>query len=432
MLLRFRFANFRSFREEQELSLITVPTLREVHNTVIVHPPKSADGVLPAAAIYGANASGKTNVIRALMFVARAVGDSYRQWKPADPIPLERFLRGGEDQASSFELDFLIGGVRHSYGFRLDLAKILEEWLFVYPKSKKQVWFSRRHGKPISFSAKMPGRNKVIEGITRKNSLFLSVAAQNNHEALTPVFEWLTGLRFEADALNPRTVLSSLTASLCADPSLAKGVTQILRAADIGVVELQIEKMPYSEVAKTTLAALASALNDESARKLITKEVDVGQERISLVHRLGGEILPFTEDKESGGTIAYLQVLGPALKALNDGAVLCVDELDASLHPLLASQLVRIFNDPSTNRKGAQLIFNTHDATLLGRADLRRDQIWFTEKGADGASHLYPLTDFKPRQNENLESGYLQGRYGAIPFLDPRAFSTLIEPHGEA
>jgi uncharacterized protein len=144
--------------------------------------------------------------------------------------------------------------------------------------------------------------------------------------------------------------------------------------------------------------------------------------KIRLLHRLGEETLPFAEESESTGTAAYLLVLGPVLKVLTEGAVLCVDELDASLHPLLASQIIQLFNNPSTNRKGAQLIFNTHDATLLNRANLRRDQIWFTEKSSDGSSHLYPLTDFKPRQNENLENGYLQGRYGAIPFINPRAF----------
>ncbi len=434
MLLRFRFSNFRSFREQQELSLIAVPTLKETHSTVIVHPPKSPDGVLPVAAIYGANASGKTNVIRALLFVTMAVGDSYRQWKPDDPIPLEPFLGGTKEQtaASTFELDFLIGGIRHSYGFRLDATAILEEWLFVYPKSKKQVWFHRWHAKTITFSAKMSGRNKAIEGLTRKNSLFLSSAAQNNHEALTPVFEWLSGLRFVVNVFGPLTIQSSFTAGLCADPSFAKNVAQFLRAADIGVVDLQVEKIPHTEDHKRMMAAIASAMSDERASKLVRERIEGVQERMSLVHQLGDKTFPLPEDEESNGTIAYLRVLGPALKALNDGAVLCIDELDASLHPLLASQLVRIFGDPSTNRKGAQLICNTHDATLLGRANLRRDQIWFTEKSADGASHLYPLTDFKPRQNENLESGYLQGRYGAIPFLDQRVFQTLIGPaHGE-
>jgi uncharacterized protein len=423
MLLRFRFSNFRSFRDEQELSLVAATSLKESQPTLVVYPAKSNEGVLPVAAIYGANASGKTNVLRTLHFVSAAVSESYRHWKPDRPIPLDLFLarKAGGTAVSSFEIDFLVEGVRHSYGFKLDTTAILEEWLFVYPKSKKQSWFYRRMGKPIAFSAKMPGANKVIEGITRKNSLFLSAAAQNNHKALTPVFEFLSGLRFVIDPMAER-LNSVFTAELCAEPRFAKAVGRLLRAADIGIVEVKVENEAFGEEFKTVMAAVATALKQE-----IPGDLPESIPRIRLLHQLGDETLPFAEDTESAGTIAYLRILGPVLKSLEEGTVLCVDELDASLHPHLASQIIRLFNDPSTNRKGAQLIFNTHDATLLSRANLRRDQIWFTEKSKDGSSHLYPLTDFKPRQNENLESGYLQGRYGAIPFLNPRAFLTQIE-----
>jgi hypothetical protein len=422
MLLRFRFSNFRSFREEQELSLVAASGLKESDKTLVVHPPNSKDGVLPVAAIYGANASGKTNVIRALKFASRVVNESYRQWMPDGAIGIEPFLGGTPERApeSRFEIDFLIDGVRHSYGFRLDATSILEEWLFVYPKAKKQAWFHRQAGKSISFSARLTGANRVIEGITRTNSLFLSAAAQNNHEALMPVFKWLSGLSvFVMDTILDPAAHALFTAALCAEPRFARTVAQLLRAADVGIVDVVVEKEAFSEKTKKAIEAVKTALE-------ISGNTPDGTERIRLIHRLGTETLPFTENNESGGTNAYLRVLGPVLKALNDGALICVDELDGSLHPLLASQLVRLFNDPSTNPKGAQLIFNTHDTTLLSRANLRRDQIWFTEKGEDGSSHLYPLTDFKPRQNENLENGYLQGRYGAIPFLNTRAFLTQI------
>ena len=422
MLLRFRFSNFRSFREEQELSLVAGSSLKEP-DTLLIHPPNLKESVLPSAAIYGANASGKTNIIRALLFVAGAVGQSYRGWPPDRTIGYEPFFTSKKSAAepSQFEVDFLIDGVRQCYGFRLDAKEILEEWLFVYPKGKKQTWFHRRHGKPISFSAKMPGANRVIESLTRKNSLFLSAAAQNNHEALMPAYKWLTELLFVADAMADRSIYLSHTADLCKDSLVGEAVARLVRAADLGITGMQIEQMQLSEEVKKKLETIASVLE--------LKEVPVrpANSRIRLLHKFGDETLPFDEDKESAGTIAYLRVLGPIVRALNKGAVLCVDEIDASLHPLLASQLVRLFNDPSTNSKGAQLIFNTHDATLLGRANLRRDQIWFTEKSDDGTSHLYPLTDFKPRQNENLESGYLQGRYGAIPFLNPRAFLAELE-----
>lgn len=431
MLLRFRFSNFRSFLEEQELSLVAASGLKESDQTLVVHPPNSKEGVLPVAAIYGANASGKTNVIRALRFAAGVVSDSYRQWKPGGPIGIEPFLAGtpGRAPESRFETDFLIDGIRHSYGFRLDATMILEEWLFVYPKPKKQAWFHRQAGIPISFSARMPGANRVIEGITRRNSLFLSAAAQNNHEALTPVFKWLSELRFFADFLLSRGS-SHFTAGLCAEPRFAEAMARLLRGADIGIMDLRVEKEVLSEDVRAIWTTVSKAVKNsisDNSKNQIPDNPPESLPAIRLLHKLGGETFALAEASESAGTTAYLRVLGPVLNALNDGAVLCLDELDASLHPLLASQVVRLFNDPSTNRKGAQLIFNTHDTTLLSRANLRRDQIWFTEKGEDGSSHLYPLTDFKPRQNENLENGYVQGRYGAIPFLNPRAFLTQME-----
>jgi AAA15 family ATPase/GTPase len=148
---------------------------------------------------------------------------------------------------------------------------------------------------------------------------------------------------------------------------------------------------------------------------------------LRLLHRFGDKAVPLPLSNESGGTIAYLSLLGPVVDALRKGIPLLVDGLDASLHPLLAIELIRLFNSPSSNPNGAQLIFNTHDTNLLSSGVLRRDQIWFTEKGEDASSHLFPLSDFKPRRQENLENGYLQGRYGAIPFINPDAFLLRFE-----
>jgi AAA15 family ATPase/GTPase len=148
-------------------------------------------------------------------------------------------------------------------------------------------------------------------------------------------------------------------------------------------------------------------------------QIPTAQEVLCL-HKVGDSALPLRQGQESKGTIAFLSLLAPVLRALFDGGVVCVDELDESLHPLLAIEVIRVFSDPKRRPRGAQLIFNTHDTNLLSA--LRRDQIWFTEKARDGASQLYPLTDFKPRREENLENGYLQGRYGAIPFLNPDGF----------
>jgi uncharacterized protein len=401
MLLRFRFSNVRSFRTEQELSLIAGPFTDAPES--VRHPDAVPEGVLPVAAIYGANASGKTNVLRAIQFLSEVVSSSHREWKPDGPIPREPFLSDEESRRtpSEFEVDFLTSGIRYRYGFRVDSAVVLEEWLYAYPLGKKQTWFHRKQGNPILFGARMPGENRTIESLTRKNSLFLSAAAQNNHQALLPVYDWITKLQF---VITDRALYQKVTAALCTAADFLAEVQTLVSVADLGISGVNVEE----------------ANRSDKTKKLMWPQ-------IHLVHRLGDREAPFSTEQESHGTLAYLALLGPVVYALKNGEPLCVDELDGSLHPLLSIQLIRLFNNPTTNLKGAQLIFNTHDTNLLSSGVLRRDQIWFTEKKDDGSSHLFPLSDFKPRRTENLENGYLQGRYGAIPFINPDAFLSRFE-----
>ena len=419
MLLRFRFSNFRSFRSEQELSLIAGPftDLPDVPR----HPSGINEGVLPCAAIYGANASGKTNVIQAIGFMASAVSLSHRDWKPDGAIPREPFMADEESrrEPSEIEADFLLAGVRHRYGFRVDSQVVLEEWLFVYPKGKKQTWFHRKRGNAIVFSNKMPGENRTIENLTRQNSLFLSAAAQNAHEALLPIFTWLSGL---LPVIGDRSEYREYTARLCSKLDYKQEITRLVSVADLGIAEMTVEDTKILDTTKALIGAITTIF--KLPQEIAKSET---HQAIRLLHRLGNTTVPFNMDQESDGTMAYLALLGPAVDAIKKGTPLLIDELDASLHPLLAIQLIRLFNTPSSNPKGAQLIFNTHDTNLLSGGVLRRDQIWFTEKGNDATSHLYPLSDFKPRREENLQNGYLQGRYGAIPFINPDAFLLRFE-----
>lgn len=414
MLLRFRFSNFRSFRAEQELSLIAGP-FTDLPD-VVLHPAGIKEGVLPGAAIYGANASGKTNVIQALKFMASAVSLSHRGWSPGGAIPCEPFMANEESrlEPSEFEADFLLAGVRHRYGFRVDSEVVLEEWLYAYPRGKKQTWFHRTRGNPIVFGNKMPGENRTIENLTRQNSLFLSAAAQNAHEALSPIFTWISGLLF---VIGDRSEYREHTTRLCSKSDYRNEIARLVSVADLGISEMSVEDENLPDEVRELVEEYVTKLRLQGE----TPQV------IRLLHRFGNTTVRFNMDQESDGTLAYLALLGPAVDAIKKGTPLLIDELDASLHPLLAIQLLRLFNTPSSNPKGAQLIFNTHDTDLLSSGVLRRDQIWFTEKGNDAASHLYPLSDFKPRRQENLQNGYLQGRYGAIPFINPDAFLVRFE-----
>lgn len=390
------------------------------HAEIVRHPSGCDEGVLPVAAIYGANASGKTNVILAIRFMRSAIINSHARWEPDNLIGLEPFA-GESESPSKFAADFLLDGIRYQYGFSLRPEAVLEEWMYSYPLGKKQTWFARKRNKLISFSTKLHGDNRTIERLTRPNSLFLSAAAQNNHEMLSPIYSWFS--RSLSFVIGERSTTRSPAQALSRDANLKKQLAKLLSLADLGIAELSIREVEVPERVKgflTKLESLMTEINDG-------KPLDLREQRreIQLLHRIGDSTIPFQEDQESKGTIAFLCLLDPVIRALTAGGVVCVDELDDSLHPLLAIEVIRQFSDVRSNPGFAQLIFNTHDTNILSASVLRRDQIWFTEKQQEGTSQLYPLTDFKPRLQENLENGYLQGRYGAIPFLNPESFLKL-------
>ncbi len=440
MLVEFRVENHRSICDEQAL---TTETGR------VGHPgdlrPRKVAGyahhILPVVALYGANASGKSNILSALGFMRDAVIDSHRTWPPEGGVPREAFAWGGYARAPSMlEATFLIEGVRYQYGFLVDQVRVLEEWLLAWPKRRRQTWLERE-GDKFSFGEHLRGENRLVEEVTRPNALFLSTAAQHQHELLLPIYGWFRQLRavrvegykeryadampaaaaaamFAAAAAGAAASASSPKgmvrvrdlipvaagragapgASLVLDESGADQLRRLMKAADVGISDFRIDEVGYS-----------SKGNENDAQ------------RIFMLHNIGeGEAwLPL--EQESAGTKALFR-LGPSvIEALTHGSLLVIDELEASLHPLIAAQIVSQFNDPRTNPRNAQLLFTTHDTSLLGttlrQPLLRRDQIWLTEKNPAGATTLYPLTDYKPRKAENLERGYLQGRYGAIPFL---------------
>lgn len=422
MLIRFRVSNFKSIRDEQEFSMVASSLAGPAE------PVRAVDGLdvdlLTVAAIYGPNASGKSTILDAFGFILEATEESHRTWRPSGPIPRQPFLLSAETVAapSSFEVEFLIRKVRYRYGFVLDAERVLEEWLYVFPNGRKQEWFVREADtpEPFRFGKHLSGENRTIQSLTRNNSLFLSAAAQNNHAQLLPVYEWFsTRIRFAGP--NHRELGILLAQQMLEDSEKRAHILDILALADIGIVGAEVDRVT------------PKALLDEHYTGIAVPP------RLRLRHRAAGTedgvAISFT--KESHGTQALLSLSVDIVNVLRSGGILFVDELDASLHPAIAREVVKMFHDQRTNPHGAQLIFNTHDTNLLNGGDdgarLRRDQIWFTEKDDAGATHLYSLTDFKPRAEENLERGYLQGRYGAIPVVGSLSFLHDTSPDdGEA
>ncbi len=412
-LLRFRTANHLSLRDEQELSFIASD--RDLEDPRLIRAEGLQEPLLPVCAIYGANASGKTNVLDALWFMGAAVALSHRRWEPDAGVPRTPFaLAPSPTGPSTYIIDFVSRGARYEYGFAVDDSAVLEEWLKAWPNGRKQEWYAR-DGQSFEFHRTLRGENKTIETLTRPNSLFLSTAAQNNHEQLTPIFRWFReALRVVRARPIPLSWLDAhpwwrqfASSEHDARHTLRSRVRALLCYADLGIDDFQVTSEPV--------------LLDNADDPTAPSQRHAQRTRLRLAHRGRGEPTWLDLRSESTGTQTLVALLPELLSALTDGGLFAVDELSA-LHPMLALALIRLFQDPSHNPKGAQLLFNTHDASLLGNlvadpAPLRRDQIWFTEKDQDGATKLYALTDFTPRKEENLQRGYLQGRYGAVPFI---------------
>lgn len=438
MLLSFRVSNFLSIREEQEFSFLT--------SSASPHPRSAGDtgwvgDVSALAGIFGANASGKSNVLKALDFMRQAVKQSYTEWAAKGDIPVTPFAldaRSG-DEPSLFEASFEQGGVRYQYGFRLTRRAVVGEWLYAYTTHRRQVWFERDVSSDDVwyFGKSFTGRNKVIADLTRPTALFLSTAVANNHQMATGA-ELFFRNRLKAAWPDDKPARERYTQSLVSDEVRWAEVEDLIRFADLGIRGAQVRREAMDAKDKERVVRVLQALDSSFGELEASKAVDASADRVVFGHSASDEqelvFLPL--EAESLGTQAWFALIGPILSSLNDGGTLLIDEIDASLHPNLTSEILQIFSDPNRNPRQAQLLFTSHDTTLLGGLlggrELRRDQVWFTEKKTDGATVLYPLTDFSPRKTENLERGYLQGRYGAVPFLDGKGLEEIADRIGRS
>ncbi len=421
MLVAFRVENVRSFRAPVELSfLATTMADPEVVRRIAWRAGGATIGVLPVAAIFGANASGKSNVLRAMADMRAAVLRSFRSWNPAGGTERRPFRldRGSVARPSRYEVDLVLNGVRHEYGFILDDHNVVEEWAVRYPKGRAAQLF-RRTGTEVAWGpSAATTKSRALSDLTRPNALVLSVAAAAGHPDLTPLYEWFQR-NLQLAEVDSRPMRHAFSAHLLSEPDTRERVLELLRAADLGISGLSEERLDPELLERVERVLRALADGDES-----DASPDVGSVVLSTFrfHHRGadGDVILPVED-ESQGTLVWLGLVGPIIDALSTGAVLLADELDASLHPALTAQIVRLFQDPGTNPRRAQLIFNSHDVTMLGeptgRRLLGRDQIWFAEKHNDGATVLYPLTDLDPRKEEAIGRRYLAGRYGGTPIL---------------
>jgi hypothetical protein len=429
VLIQFSVENFGSIRERQTLSMTASRYFKDLEETNTFDAGLGDDfpRLLRTAVIYGPNAAGKTTLIQAMNFVENFVMDSAKDAQANDEVGVEpfRLAASTRDMPSEFEIAVIEDGVRYQFGFAATKERVVEEWLFAYPNGHMQKWYHRVFDSSAGayaykFSPSFMGGRKRADwkAQTRDNALFLSTSILLNNEQLKPVFNWFQK-RVATLGRAELFATAGYTSRICVqDPEKRKRVVSFLNLADLGVEDLTVS--PHSFSPDSLPSDLPASVRDDIVKNMKDRTLH----DVTYLHRdpESGELVGLAEELESDGTRGLYAFAGPWMDVLDNSRVLFVDELDTSLHPLIVHQLVRSLNRVGTK---AQLIFTTHDTSILSQRILRRDQIWFVDKGPSKATKLYSLGDFSVREQEAVEKGYLTGRYGAIPFLKD------LELHGQ-
>lgn len=397
MLIDFKVKNYRSIKDEQDLNMLSTKQKEHLETHTFTPEAASSMNLLKTAAIYGANAAGKSNFIKALKTMQEIVIHSATKYQRGNALPVKAFLFDSvtSGEATEFEVNFITDGVRYQYGFSATQERIVEEWLIAYPKGRPQNWFARVLNKETDapsydwqFGEKFTGQKQLWQESTRDNALFLSTAVHLNSELLNPVYDWfdktlrITGV----GGWSPK-----FTIELCRQGKYKDNILQFLRTADMDIEDIEIEDK-------------ADVLANPVNVKMWHKDNSGNQVALDL-------------KEESDGTQKLFAFIGPWLDSLEKGHVLLIDELHDNFHPLMVKFLVNLFHSKITNKSNAQLIFTTHETSILSQDVFRRDQIWFCEK-KNKATQLYSLVEFKARKGvTDLEKAYLSGRYGALPYF---------------
>ena len=401
MLLEFSVSNYLSFKDKTTFSMIANSSRGLEENYIQINDKK----ILKSASIYGANASGKSNLFKILSYVIMMLKTSnsidINTKLPIIPFKLDdKYI----NKPSEFEVKLVIDGIRYVYGFKADMNKIYEEYLYYYPNGRQTKIFDRVNVDSYSYSIK---DEKVLKEIERKNTsnkFFLATATNWNYKKTKPVYDFITDSIIVCTNLEE---LKSISFDMLEENDELKEFTiDFLKKADFNIEDYIISSSSVSQ-------DLFVGVSD-----FITKNISGVPKTYQILfkHKNSNNYLSLSE--ESLGTQILFTFIPFIKNTLSNKKVLIIDELDKSMHPFLVQYIVSLFNNTDTNKNSSQLIFNTHDTNLLDLNTLRRDQIWFVLKDNEsGVSNLYPLSDFSVRKKENVEKNYMLGRYGAVPFI---------------
>ncbi len=442
MLVEFKVANFRSFREQQTLSLVASKDKSHTDNLIECEKFK----LLKAAGIYGANASGKSNLLDALKVMEQFVLTSATRMSLGDSIPgivPFRLDRTSHEKPSSFDIVIIVEGTRYEYGFSATTERVFSEYLRVRrPGKNAYTWFTRKFKKASQKSeyniiGPLKQDRKILEDKTRENGLLLSRGAELNLKPLAELFLWFRREIHIHDLSSSPFSLSQYTAeSIKDDFRFRNQVLSLLKDADLGIDNLAVSEKPAFEIPDDTPREFVEPLTELMSffQESVGKKEGLKMLSVMTAHTLNDsdKVVNFRLDRdESNGTQRLFALAAPVLNSLDKGKLLVLDEFECSMHPLLTRKLIELFQSQTENKKGAQLVFATHDSTLMSPGLFRRDQVWFTEKNRSNATELFSLYDLsggkKPRNKEAFERNYLSGRYGGVPKFGPTFEDLEIE-----
>lgn len=395
MLIDIRIGNFLSFKDVINFSMVSLPKETEESTVFTVNNVQ----LLKSAVIYGANASGKSNLLKAVAFMRRFVFESSKESQATEPITVDPFKLSTEheNKPSLFEMTFLCNQKKFRYGFEVDQKRVHSEWLFFVPTRTEANLFLREQ--EYIKTGKYFKEGKGLENKTRPNALFLSVAAQFNGEISTKILQWFKNLNV-LSGLDDNSHIG-FTLTQLENKTILKRYLKLLKIADMGIENISINKIKidFDKPPEKTTVSTHHFKYDKDMNEAGIENFDLAKD-------------------ESEGTQKFLYFTGPLLDTLDNGKILFVDELDARFHPIMTRFIIQLFRSKQTNPHNAQLIFATHDTKLLDKKLFRKDQIWFTEKDKYGATDLYSLVEYKDEDDIlSFEDSYMLGEYGAIPFL---------------
>ncbi len=415
MLIYFKVGNYKSIKEPVVLNFTAAPISEHINSNLVTIGKHQ---ILKSMVLYGHNASGKSKLLDAISFFKTFVTESALQKKVSDTINTDPFRlnKETEDKPSLFEACFLLDGFTYRYGFEVDQKRVHKEWLLQSRAEKEYPVFLRIQDE-YEINTKKFENSQGLDKRTRENSLFLSVASHWNVPQAVAINKWISSIQ-TLSGLYANRAFKSMTIRLMSDPLYANLIQEFLKKADLDIQAVEVSDINIP--LENSLAGLPDDLRERMYKAMLEmedKSILTLHNKYDATNNLIGTTSFLLDKDESEGTQKYFSLIGLILMSIYEGNLVIIDEFDARLHTLLSRAIIKLFNSSKIKTNG-QLVVASHDTALLDKNILRRDQIYFVEKDNFGASSITSLVEYKPRKESPYDRNYLEGKYGAIPFID--------------